>query len=186
MTRGRAALGSLAFLLFAPGTVAGLVPYWITGWELHPPLLGLEVMLWVGAALVAAGLAVLLDSFARFALRGLGTPAPVAPPTRLVVTGLYRHVRNPMYVAVLSAVVGQALVLGDVKLLGYALLVWLAFHLFVVGYEEPKLRRTFGEEYELFLRNVPRWIPRLRPWNGRWRPAIRREDGGASRRTPLE
>ena len=116
------------------------------------------------AALGVGGLAVLLDSFARFALRGLGTPAPVLPPSRLVVTGLYRHVRNPMYVAVVSLIVGQGLVLGDPRVIGYGACVWLAFHLFVLGYEEPTLRRTFGAEYERFCANVPRWIPRLRPW----------------------
>jgi protein-S-isoprenylcysteine O-methyltransferase Ste14 len=166
MKRGWAALGSLAFLLLAPGTVAGLVPYWITRYELHPPLLGLEWTRWVGAALVAAGLAVLLDSFARFALRGLGTPAPVAPPTRLVVTGLYRYVRNPMYVAILAAVLGQGLLFGSGMLPGYGLVLWLVFHLFVVTYEEPMLGRTFGAEYEEYVRSVPRWIPRLGPWRG--------------------
>jgi protein-S-isoprenylcysteine O-methyltransferase Ste14 len=166
MTRARAALGSLVFLLVAPGTVAGVIPWLLSGWEVRPPLLGLAPVRLAGAALVAAGAAVLLDSFARFALRGLGTPAPIAPPTRLVVTGLYRHVRNPMYVAVLAAVLGQALLLGNPKVLGYGAALWPVFHLFVVGYEEPRLRRTFGAEYEEFVRNVPRWIPRLRPWGG--------------------
>jgi protein-S-isoprenylcysteine O-methyltransferase Ste14 len=120
----------------------------------------------VGAALVALGAAALLDSFARFAVRGVGTPAPVLPPRHLVVTGLYRHVRNPMYVAVVSVILGQALLLGDVQVLGYGLLVWLGCHLFVIGYEEPTLRRSFGAEYEAFRANVPRWIPRVRGWRG--------------------
>jgi protein-S-isoprenylcysteine O-methyltransferase Ste14 len=166
MTRARALLGSLVFLVLAPGTVSGLVPWWLSGWQVRPPFLGFAPVRVAGVALVAAGAAALLESFARFALRGLGTPAPVAPPRHLVVTGLYRHVRNPMYVANVAAVLGQALLLGDRRVLGYAAVLWLVCHLFVVGYEEPTLRRTFGEEYETFRANVPRWIPRLTPWRG--------------------
>lgn len=166
MKRGWALLGSLAFLVLAPGTVAGLVPFWISRWRMQPPLLGLAATRVLGAVLVAAGLAGLLDSFARFALRGLGTPAPVAPPTRLVVTGLYRHVRNPMYVANLAIVGGQALLLGDARVALWGALLWFVFHTFVVTNEEPKLRRSFGEDYDRFRANVPRWIPRFRPWKG--------------------
>jgi protein-S-isoprenylcysteine O-methyltransferase Ste14 len=150
--------------VLAPGTVAGVVPFWISRWRMRPAALGLAPVRWIGGALIAAGLAVLLDSFARFALRGLGTPAPVAPPTRLVVTGPYRHVRNPMYVAILAVVGGQALLLGDPRLLAWGAILWAAFHLFVIGYEEPALRRTFGAEYDAFRASVPRWIPRLRAW----------------------
>ncbi len=106
----------------------------------------------------------LLDSFARFAIEGLGTPAPVFPTRHLVVTGWYRYVRNPMYVAVVSIIVGQALLFGSITLLEYGALVWLFFHLFVLAYEEPTMRATFGEEYRLYCANVPRWIPRLSPW----------------------
>lgn len=112
--------------------------------------------------LVLLGAAIVLDSFVRFAIEGLGTPAPVLPTKHLVVTGLYRHVRNPMYVGVASAIFGQALLFGSKQLLIYGALVWLAFHLFVCFYEEPKLRKRFGEEYETFCHEVPRWIPRLR------------------------
>lgn len=83
-----------------------------------------------------------------------------------MVTGLYRYVRNPMYVGVVSAVLGQSLILESLVLLGYAALVWLVSHLFVVTYEEPALRRTFGKEYQFYCANVPRWIPRLRAWTG--------------------
>ena len=114
--------------------------------------------------LIATGLPVLLDSFARFALQGLGTPAPVAPPSRLVITGLYRYVRNPMYVAVVSLILGQGLFFGNVRLLEYAAAVWLGFHLFVLLYEEPTLRQSFGADYQQFCANVPRWIPRLKSW----------------------
>ena len=81
-----------------------------------------------------------MDSFARFALEGLGTPAPIAPTQRLVVTGLYRYVRNPIYIAVVAVIFVQALLFGDWRLLWYGALLWLAFHLFVVMYEEPTLK----------------------------------------------
>ena len=113
---------------------------------------------------MAAGLAVLLESFTRFALQGIGTPAPVFPTRHLVVQGAYRYVRNPMYVAVTSLILGQALLLGDTHLLAYAVFPWLVAHLFVVAYEEPTLRRTFGAEYETYCAHVPRWIPRFSPW----------------------
>jgi protein-S-isoprenylcysteine O-methyltransferase Ste14 len=157
-------LGTTIFLLIAPGTVAGLVPWWISRWRVQSAFLGFEPLRALGIVLIAAGLAVLVDSFARFALKGRGTPAPVLPTEHLVVSGLYRYVRNPMYVAVTSVILGQALLLGSVPLLVYASVVWLAFHLFVVGYEEPALRRSFADEYRAFGQNVPRWIPRSRPW----------------------
>jgi protein-S-isoprenylcysteine O-methyltransferase Ste14 len=97
-------------------------------------------------------------------VQGVGTPAPVFPTRHLVVTGLYRYVRNPMYVAVVSSILGQGLFFGNVTLLKYGAFVWLLFHLFVLVYEEPTLRGSFGSEYDLFRANVPRWIPRLTPW----------------------
>ena len=114
---------------------------------------------------MAAGFAVLIDSFARFALQGLGTPAPVFPTQHLVVSGLFRYVRNPMYLAVSSLIFGQGLLFGSVRVLEYGIAVWAAFHLFVVIYEEPVLRRSYRHEYEEFCKQVPRWIPRQRPWH---------------------
>src|SRR5262245_62257088 len=99
MRRFWASLGSLVFFILAPGTVAGFVPWWLTRWRISPPFFGIEPLRWVGAALIVLGLLPLLSSFARFAWDGLGTPAPIAPPTNLVVTGFYRRVRNPIYVA---------------------------------------------------------------------------------------
>jgi protein-S-isoprenylcysteine O-methyltransferase Ste14 len=100
----------------------------------------------------------------RFVREGRGTPAPVAPPEVLVVGGDYRYVRNPMYVAVVACVLGQALVLGSLALLGYAVVVWLGMAAFVRWYEEPTLRSQFGTDYEEYLGAVPAWIPRVRPW----------------------
>src|SRR4029453_10500290 len=107
MKRALAILGSAIFLVIAPGTLAGYGPWAICRLRMAPPFFGFFPIRMVGALLIAAGLPVLLDSFARFAMQGLGTPAPVAPPQRLVVTGLYRYVRNPIYVAVVSLIFGQ-------------------------------------------------------------------------------
>ena len=164
MRKVLAVLGSAVFLVLAPGFVAGLVPWWISHWRMEDPLLGVAVLRWVGGVLIGIGSVGLLDSFLRFALQGLGTPAPVFPTRHLVVSGLYRYVRNPMYVAVVSTILGQALLLGNGALLEYGALVWLLFHLFVLAYEEPTLRGSFGPEYNEFCTAVPRWIPRITPW----------------------
>jgi protein-S-isoprenylcysteine O-methyltransferase Ste14 len=159
MSTRMAALGSALFLGAAPGTAICLVPWLLTGWESRdpwPPLVA------VGALLIAVGLVAVLHAFVRFVVEGLGTPAPVAAPERLVVGGLYRHVRNPMYVAVLAAVLGQALLLGQPALFAYAAILWLIFAWFVRVYEEPELARRFGADYDEYRRAVPAWLPRLR------------------------
>jgi protein-S-isoprenylcysteine O-methyltransferase Ste14 len=161
MRKFLAVVGSAVFLVIAPGFIAGWVPWWISHWQVEAPFFGIQLFRYVGAALLTLGLAGLLDSFLRFALQGIGTPAPVFPTRHLVVSGLYRYVRNPMYVAVVSAILGQGLILGNLKLLEYGGLVFLLFHLFVMVYEEPTMRATFGAEYESFCARVPRWIPRF-------------------------
>jgi protein-S-isoprenylcysteine O-methyltransferase Ste14 len=162
MTRSAALAFSGLFLLVAPGTLAGLIPYTLTdGWSAPLGPLPLAAL---GGVLVAGGAVLLLECFSRFALQGRGTPAPVAPPTRLIVTGAYRRVRNPMYVAVVSLVLGQAALFADARLAVYAAVLWLGFHLFVLAYEEPTLRRSFPDDYAAFFAAVPRWIPRLTPW----------------------
>jgi protein-S-isoprenylcysteine O-methyltransferase Ste14 len=155
------------FLVVAPGVVAGLVPWLLTGWEAGDDLGDLVVVRVGGAILLAVGIAVLLDAFARFAFEGRGTPAPVAPTERLVVGGLYRHVRNPMYLAVEAAILGQMLLLGRAVLLAYAAIVGAAFWAFVRWVEEPTLARRYGSEYAAYRRAVPAWRPRLRPWGPR-------------------
>src|SRR5579864_5677224 len=134
---------------------------------MSPPLLGFFGFRVLGVLLICAGLPLLLDSFARFALEGFGTPAPIAPPRHLVVTGLYRYVRNPMYVAVSSLIFGQGLLFGSVRVLEYGVAAWLGFFLWVLVYEEPALRSKFGADYREFCANVPRWIPRLKAWKER-------------------
>jgi len=159
-----ALVGSAIFLVIAPGTVAGYVPWRICRWHVEAPLLGISSLRLVGVLLIAAALPVLLDSFARFALQGLGTPAPIFPTRHLVVSGLFRYVRDPMYVAVVSLILGQGLFFGSLLILEYGIAVWVGFYLFVLIYEEPALRKNYGPEYEEFCANVPRWIPHLRPW----------------------
>jgi protein-S-isoprenylcysteine O-methyltransferase Ste14 len=160
--RVRAVLGSAAFFAAAPGTVAGLVPYLITRWRLAPPLVGGAVR-YFGGVLVLLGLVSLLDSFARFALVGRGTPAPIAPTEELVVSGQHRYVRNPMYLAVLSIVLGQALLFGSTATLAYVATLFVTFDAFVVGYEEPTLAGRYGAPYERYRQAVNRWRPLARP-----------------------
>ncbi|MEV6235709.1 isoprenylcysteine carboxylmethyltransferase family protein [Lentzea sp. NPDC051838] len=162
MEKRKAALGSAAFFVLAPGGVAGLVPWLLTRWEALPFWLPLRI---VGVLLLIAALGVLVSSFARFVAEGFGTPAPVAPPDRLVVGGFYRFVRNPMYLAVLSLIIGQALVLGQLILLAYAVVVSAAFAAMVHWHEEPALHRQFGDQYDAYRAAVPGWVPRLRPWH---------------------
>jgi lactate 2-monooxygenase len=156
-------VGSLVFLVVAPGVIAGLVPWLLTGWEAHDIWGGLRLL---GLVLIGAGIACLLHAFARFVVEGLGTPAPIAPTERLVVGGLYRYVRNPMYLAVGAVIVGQALLLGRPVLIAYAALFGAAVAAFVRWYEEPTLARQFGAEYEVYRGAVPGWWPRLTPWDG--------------------
>ncbi|HEX3267635.1 MAG TPA: isoprenylcysteine carboxylmethyltransferase family protein [Gaiellaceae bacterium] len=158
MQRLRAAAGSLVFLALAPGIVAGLVPWLLTGWNSSDPPVWLQLAGWV---VLVAGAAVVVEAFGRFVVEGIGTPAPVAPTEKLVVGGLYRYVRNPMYIAVAAVILGQAAVLGSWLLVAYALVFGASVWSFVHWYEEPALRRRFGAEYEEYLRTVPGWWPRL-------------------------
>ena len=161
MSRVQAALGSGLFLFAAPGVMAGLVPWLLTGWGSTDPPMAVAAGC---AILIVAGAAVVLLAFARFVLEGRGTPAPIAPTDTLVVGGLYRYVRNPMYVAVTALIIGQGLLFGSVAVLEYGAIVWAAFFVFVLGYEEPVLGEQFPEEYKRYRGNVRRWIPRITPW----------------------
>jgi protein-S-isoprenylcysteine O-methyltransferase Ste14 len=182
MGRTRAAVGSAVFLLLVPGVVAGLVPWLLTDWDTQRRWPGAVRAL--GALLIAVGAVALLHAFLRFVVEGLGTPAPVAPTQRLVVGGLYRHVRNPMYLAVAATIVGQGLVFGSLSLLLYAAAFLAVTAAFVRLYEEPTLHRQFGAEYEAYRRAVPGWWPRVRPWSGEEasspsaRVALPRKGGG--------
>lgn len=164
MKRAKAAAGSSLFFLLAPTVVGGGVPWWITRWQMREPLAHWMPLRIVGIVLLVISVPVLVHAFWRFVVEGLGTPAPVAPTERLVVGGLYRHVRNPMYLAVLGTIVGQALLFWQFQLLIYAVVILTAFVSFVRWYEEPTLMRQFGAEYQAYRRAVPGWWPRWRAW----------------------
>jgi protein-S-isoprenylcysteine O-methyltransferase Ste14 len=155
-------LTSVGFFALAPGLVAGVMPRYLTdGWTAG--IAGGDLLLAVpGAALVVAGAAVLVHAFATYVVDGLGTPAPAAPTERLVVGGLNRYVRNPMYVAVVATIVGQALILARPVLLAYAAVAFATMAAFTRWYEEPVLAEQFGARYAAYCREVPRWLPRLR------------------------
>ncbi|RWM04718.1 isoprenylcysteine carboxylmethyltransferase family protein [Mesorhizobium sp.] len=157
--------GSALFLIAAPGVVAGLIPWLLTDHYRMPLSMvpGFVPLAWI---LVIGAAGILLHAFARFALEGLGTPAPVAPTEKLVVGGIYRHVRNPMYVAVLSIILGQALIFSSWVVFVYGLIAAAAMISFVKIYEEPTLARRYGAEYETYRRAVPGWLPRITPWRG--------------------
>jgi protein-S-isoprenylcysteine O-methyltransferase Ste14 len=161
MRKFSAMAGSAAFLVLAPGVVAGVVPWSLTAWQEGSPYPWPARV--VGVVLGAAGAAVLLGAFTQFAVEGSGTPAPVAPTEQLVVRGPYRYVRNPMYLAVLAVITGQALWLSRPVLLAYAAAVAAMFAAFVRWYEQPTLSRRYGAQYQAYQRDVPGWWPRLRP-----------------------
>src|ERR671939_749517 len=150
MRRQVAAVGSAVFFVMGPGIVVGLIAWLLTGWQVREPAPYWAPMRVLGVVLLVAGLIVLIQAFLRFVVEGLGTPVPVAAPDRLVVGGLYRYVRNPMYVALLAAIIGQALLLGRPGLLAYAAIVWLIATAFVRFYEEPALARRFGADYDAY------------------------------------
>jgi protein-S-isoprenylcysteine O-methyltransferase Ste14 len=157
--------GSALFFLLAPGVVAGVMPWILTGGYDHP-LTESRAAIVLGGVIIAAAAAFLVHAFLRFALEGGGTPAPVAPTERLVVGGIYRHVRNPMYIAVVSIILGQALLFSSWGLVAYAAIVSATMAAFVRLYEEPTLAARYGAEYDAYRCAVPAWLPRLTPWRG--------------------
>ena len=159
----RAAVFTVVFYFLAPGTTAGLVPWLITRWERPDAVVG--VLDGVGVALVVCGLIAVTACFVRFVTEGVGTPAPVAPTETLVVGGLYRFVRNPMYLAVASIIGGQALWFRSPGTAVWMLLFMAAVWIFVRGYEEPSLAEQFGESYVDYRKAVPGWWPRLTPYS---------------------
>ncbi len=152
-------LKTLLFSILVPGTVAFVIP-----WLLLQGSPGLELLIpsvWmVGILPLLLGVGLYLWCAGAFTFIGKGTPAPIDAPKVLVIEGPYQWVRNPMYVDVLSVVIGEAILFHSFLLAGYALLLWATFHVFVVSVEEPSLRRQFGESYEMYLYSVPRWVPR--------------------------
>ena len=144
--------------------VAGIVPWLLTRWDADPQPLALRIL---GVALLLVGGALVVETTARFALQGRGTPAPWAPPERFVERGSYRFVRSPMYLGVILLILGQALLLGREILYAWAVVAWLIFELSLVTWEEPQLRRRFGDSYDDYRRRVRRWLP-TRPRSPRY------------------
>jgi protein-S-isoprenylcysteine O-methyltransferase Ste14 len=160
----RSAVVSILFVVFGgPGFVLAYFPFWIT--RFHLPANEQVWQMVLAAACILAGLAPLFESIVRFVRIGRGTLVPTTPTEELVVSGLYRYVRNPMYVGVLTVLVGEVVLLKSRDLAIYMGVVWLGIHLFICFYEEPTLTRRYAEQYAIYKRNVPRWVPRVRPWS---------------------
>lgn len=151
-----AMLKTLIFTILVPGTVTILIPRWLLSADASQPT---GTLRFIGLIPIATGAAIYLWCAWDFASKGRGTPAPIDPPKELVARGLYRFVRNPMYIGVLSILIGEAVLSASSALLGYAALVFLLFYLFVVLYEEPALKKKFGEAYTNYCAAVPRWTP---------------------------
>lgn len=169
MRRSTAAISSAAFFVVAPGTFVGLIPWLISGWEFHEPLPYWVAAQIVGVLLICAGLIPAVHAFVQFVKAG-GTPMPIAPTQHLVVSGFNQYVRNPMYVGLLTAIVGEALLFGQFSLLLYAAVTWAVTASFVRWYEEPTLSRQFGAEYESYRRAVHAWRFRLTAWKPKGTP----------------
>ena len=163
MQTSRAAAGSAAFFAVGPGTVLGLIPWLITRWEIPGSTPIWRVVQVLGVLLIVAGLMPLVNAFVQFAKAG-GTPMPITPTERLVVTEFNRYVRNPMYVGMLVVLLGQAMLFGSLALLVYAAFLGILAAPVVRWHEEPILVRRYGSEYDTYRRNVPAWLPRIRPW----------------------
>jgi protein-S-isoprenylcysteine O-methyltransferase Ste14 len=158
-----AAAVSVAWGVAVGGTFGGLLPYLLGDWRLHQPLPYWPAAQAVGVLLICVGLAPIVESFVEFT-HADGTPVPVAAPRRLVVSGFYRYVRNPIYVGFLAILAGESLLTGSPGLLEYTAVAWCIGAVAVRFYEEPTLTRKFGAEYADYRRAVRAWIPRLHPW----------------------
>ncbi len=152
-------LKNLAFLFFVQTTAAILVP--LIFLDRQP--FSFSDFRWAGLILFLAGAGIVLWCDWDFWKNGRGTPAPIDAPKFLVRRGLYRHVRNPMYIGVLLVITGESILFASWSIAMYALIAAFAFHMFVLVYEEPTLKAKFGPAYEEYLKTVPRWIPRFSP-----------------------
>lgn len=160
-------LKTAVFTALAPGTVAGLIPRLLARYDRESPSLDSRIARALGRASLVSGILLYLHTAWRFSAEGEGTPSPSDEPVELVTGGVYRHTRNPMYVGVLLIVVGQAVRYRSLHVLWWAVVCWLGFHRRVVEYEEPHLLEKHGEAFEDYREEVPRWLPRVRPVDGR-------------------
>jgi protein-S-isoprenylcysteine O-methyltransferase Ste14 len=156
-----ALLKMVIFTVLVPGSVTFWLPRWIYRSTFQWSAIERGSTASVGTLLIALGIAGYLWCALDFAFRGRGTPAPIDPPKVLVVRGLYGYVRNPMYVSVLTVLLGESVLLHSWALARYAGICFLGFFVFVLAYEEPALREKFGDSYREYCRTVPRWLPRL-------------------------
>ncbi len=162
--RSNVLISALFVVLGGPGIVLVYVPWWITRFRVPPQEPRAQIA--VAAGLVLFGLIPLFESIARFVRVGRGTLVPAAPTRHLVVSGLYRYVRNPMYAGVVASLAGETILFRSEGLFLFLASAWLAMHLFVCFYEEPALTRQHPQEYLLYRLHVPRWLPRPTPWRG--------------------
>lgn len=156
-----ALLKTMLFTILVPCAVTIYIPYWLLSARPPSPLMPASAVQYFGLLLIMPGAFVYLRCAFDFAFAGHGTPAPIDPPRKLVVQGLYSCVRNPMYVGVLAVLVGEAMFFASLALLQMAGIMFLLFHLFILFYEEPALNRQFGESYRRYCAAVPRWLPRF-------------------------
>jgi len=177
MRKSTAAAVTVAWGAVLGGTFGCLLPYLLNDWHVHRPLPYWAVGQAAGALLICAGLVPIAWSFAEF-LRANGTPVPAASPPRLVVSGFYRYVRNPIYAGFVAILIGEVFVTGSPGLLEYTAVAWCIGAAAVRFYEEPTLARKFGAEYQAYRRAVRAWIPRLHPWTPEAGPAAPRQAEG--------
>jgi protein-S-isoprenylcysteine O-methyltransferase Ste14 len=150
---------NLFFTILQPGLVAGLIPYWILGRELsNIRITSLQLRQYAGVVLFIIGLAIMLSCIVNFAVKGRGTLSPADPTKHLVVGGLYKYSRNPMYVGVMMMLIGEAIFFESTDLWVYLIIVFIGFHLFILLHEEPRLKKDFEAEYKEYCKKVRRWI----------------------------
>lgn len=155
---------SILFTVFGgPGFVLVYIPWWMTHFQVPKKVPGWQEL--IAGAMIAAGLIPLFASMLRFITEGRGTLVPAVPTEHLVVSGLYRYVRNPMYVGVLTTLAGETVLFARRQMMNYLIVVWIMIYLFVIFYEEPTLAHRHPDDYPRYKSNVPRWLPRLTPWN---------------------
>ena len=158
--RNNVLLKTLIFTFLVPGTVTILVPYWLlSSRSPAAPAIQLGIFRYFGLLPILTGATIYVWCAWDFTFAGRGTPAPIDPPKKLVLRGLYHYVRNPMYVGILSILLGEALLFGSARLFEYTAVAFILFFLIIVLYEEPMLRQKFGESYREYCKDVPRWIP---------------------------
>jgi len=152
-------LRNLFFTIIHPGLVAGLIPYWILGVKINYVFTQhFQFYHYLGILVFITGLVILLSCIINFVVKGRGTLSPLDPTKRLVITGLYKYSRNPMYVGVMLILIGEAIFFQSLSLLIYLVVIFLAFNIFILVHEEPRLRKDFGEEYNRYCQIVRRWI----------------------------